>query len=1024
MNQWTSPDQFYEIRDKTIMKNGNRGRKGWIEEAKRAVWLAAIVFASVSAGVGLSWRTPELDLAARDWLLRSRGKIDPPAEIAIIAIDERSIARLGRFPWPRTLMARGLERISAARPKAITLDVLYSEPTTPDDDQALATAIARAGNVVVASQLTKTTSDNGEGRVVWLRPLPELESAAAGVGHVNVVPGHDGIVRASLLRQADDGGATLWAMAAETIRVAAREKGGELLETSGVAQIGAHRVPLYYEGDEVILGAESDGAHYERLRPARLHLDYVGPAGSFAGQTYSFSDLLEGKIEQDKLKDKYVLIGATAAALGDKMATPFTYAESDLDMRADELTPGIEILANSLSTILRDHFYREIPDWLMIAMAAVSAMSVYLSLNLLQGRREGVKQIAAMAGLASILWLTAYVAFTRWLIIFPLVPIVATGVAAAILSLLRRSLAVSAGIDARVSELALWDSRSSDEGGLSSPPPNDPMRVITRLSGAEAAAIVSYDRDGGRRLIACHGAAFRRPGPWTEDRAAAYSGLRALSQGESASGHFESGGGDHSLNRRFLALRLGERPDAEGNAEGELILDCATLPSDETLALCKEIAASFLTAGFQTGRWDGANSTWRRLSHLKWWPRGAAWKSHILARLQQRMISRSLFVERALRSIEDGLIIASADGCVTFANPRAAAILGAPERGLIGEDLFERLSESEEPQSGADSSYTPRETLFRLLVERSSVEREITVPAASGHGRPQRYILRLSAVGQDGASRGTAPALGIVATLSDMTRQYELQKAKNDVMALVSHEMRTPLTAIQGISEVLAKYEVEPQRRYEMHLAINDESKRLARIIDDYLDLTRLETGARPLRLESLCATQLLDRALLLLEPVAAQREIRIVRNFAPDLPALTADADLIARAVTNLLANAVKFSPPRHDVIVEAFAESDFLRVEVKDRGCGISPEAVPFIFEKFYRAPRPALPAHLSINDDDAPGAGLGLAFVRDIAHLHGGRVTVESEIGVGSVFTLRLPFLQEQFENHNAETACLNR
>jgi signal transduction histidine kinase len=386
------------------------------------------------------------------------------------------------------------------------------------------------------------------------------------------------------------------------------------------------------------------------------------------------------------------------------------------------------------------------------------------------------------------------------------------------------------------------------------------------------------------------------------------------------------------------------------------------------------------------------------------------------------MITRSLFVERALRSIEDGLIIATADGCITFANPRAAAILGVPERSLIGGDLFERLSESEQPQNGVDPASTPRETLFRLLVERSPVEREITIHMASGHSRPKRYILRMSAVSQDsGSAPATAPALGIVATLSDVTRQYELQKAKNDVMALVSHELRTPLTAIQGISEVLAKYEVEPKRRYEMHLAINDESKRLARIIDDYLDLTRLETGARPLRLEPLCVTQLLDRALLLLEPVAAQREIRIVRNSAPDLPALTADADLIARAVTNLLANAVKFSLPRHDVVVEAFAESGFLRVEVKDQGCGIPPEAIPFIFEKFYRAPRLPLPPLQE--DDDAPGAGMGLAFVRDIAQLHGGRVTVESEVGVGSVFTLRLPFLQEQFENQHVKTACLN-
>ncbi len=1003
------------------MENGNRGREGWIEGARRFAWLIAIVFASASIGVGLSWRMPELDLAARDWLLRSRGKIVPPSEIAIIAIDEASIARLGRFPWPRALMARGLELISAARPKVIALDVLYSEPTMPADDQALATAIARAGNVVVASQLTRATGDNGESRVVWLRPVPEIESAAAGVGHVNVVPGHDGIVRALLLRQADDEGAALWAMSAEAIRVADREKGDELRELPGAAQIGLRKVPTLSNGDEVVLGAQNDGSYFETLRPSRLHLDYVGPGGSFADQTYSFSDLLEGKIGQDKLRDKYALIGATAAALGDRLATPFTYAENGPGLRADDLTPGIEILANSLTTILRGRFYKELPDWLMIALAALAALSVHLSLTVFQGRREGVIQIAAMAGLTLSLWLIAYFAFTRWLIIPPLVPIIATGVAAALLSLLGRSLTVSAGLDARISELALWDSPLGESSGASpSPPSNDPTRVIARLSGAEAAAIVCYGRGGERRLVACYGAAFRPTKRRMTDRETAYPISRALSRDEPASDYFDLNGNDHSINRRALILWLSGRPGEAAPAAGELILayDDAERPGDDTLTLCREIAASILTAGVRISPLDGANSAWRRLSYLKWWPRGAAWKAHILAWLQQRMISRSLFVERALRSIEDGLLITTAEGRITFANPRAGAILGIPERSLIGGDLFERLSEAEQPQNGNDPAPAPRETLFRLLVERSPVEREITIHNASGHGRPRQYILRMSAVIHDhrgdprGASRGAegAAALGIVATFSDVTRQYELQKAKNDVMALVSHELRTPLTAIQGISEVLTKYEVEPQRRYEMHLAINDESKRLARMINEYLDLTRLETGARPLRLEPLCVTRLLDRALLLLEPVAERREIRIVRRFASNIPALTADADLIARAVTNLLANAVKFSPPRHDVIVEAFAENDFLRIEVKDRGCGIPPESIPFIFEKFYRAPR----SPLLEEEDDAPGVGMGLAFVLDIAQLHGGRVMVESEVGVGSVFTLRLPFIQGRFDN----------
>jgi len=246
--------------------------------------------------------------------------------------------------------------------------------------------------------------------------------------------------------------------------------------------------------------------------------------------------------------------------------------------------------------------------------------------------------------------------------------------------------------------------------------------------------------------------------------------------------------------------------------------------------------------------------------------------------------------------------------------------------------------------------------------------------------------------------------LGLVASLSDITRQRELQQIKSDVMALVTHELRTPLTAIQGMSEVLAQFEVDADRRRKLHLAINDEAKRLMRMINDYLDITRLESGATGLRRAPVHLAPLIERTLLLVDPVAAQRDIRILRRFAPGLPPLLADADLLARAVTNLVANAIKYSPAQTEVIVELRAdihiEGGGLRIEVTDRGPGIPAEARDRVFEKFYRVPRLA--------DADVPGTGLGLALVREIAELHGGRVMVESEPGVGSTFMLRLPFV----------------
>ena len=146
-------------------------------QAARQLWIIAIIIISTAVAIIVVWRVPGLNLAARDGLVRARGTLAVPDDIVIVAIDEASIKRYGRFPWARSLTAKTLDVIAAAHLKVIALDVLYSEPTNVTDDTALVTSIAQAGNVVTASQLIEI--NDGERRVVWLRPLPEIEKAAA-----------------------------------------------------------------------------------------------------------------------------------------------------------------------------------------------------------------------------------------------------------------------------------------------------------------------------------------------------------------------------------------------------------------------------------------------------------------------------------------------------------------------------------------------------------------------------------------------------------------------------------------------------------------------------------------------------------------------------------------------------------------------------------------------------------------------------------------------------------------------------
>ncbi len=811
------------------------------------MWAIAIIVVSMVAAMAVTWRAPGLSLYARDALARARGAMPPPPEVVIVAIDEASIKRFGRFPWPRSVMAQALDRIAAAQPKAIALSVLFSDPTVEADDAALAGAIKRAGNVVVAAQLIETPLRRAE----WLRPLPAIEQAAIGMGHGNVLTDFDGVARALTLRETDDEGNALWAMAVQTIRVGdgvSAPEGEEVRDVPDAVKIGSRRIPIEADSPIVTITSRDPNVEVKTIRASRLMIDYLGPAGSFAGASLSIADLIEGRVDAERLRGKYVLIGATAAAMGDRVASPFArYASEDGDQHG-ALVSGVEVLANALTTMLRSRFYQQTPDWIAALIAALVAAAVIGSLRLAQGRYELLRQLGALIGMIAVILLLSYFAFTRWLILPPLIPALAALTVAAPLALLRRALGASASLDARIVEL-------------------------TRES-------------------------------------ATLSPLKLRARGEA------------------------EKPSS----------------------------------------------------------RSAEAKADALAELQKRLLARTRFVDRALRSVEDGLIIADTSGIIAFANPRAARILGVGKEALPGSNLFGQLNWAETGNIFPDDArfeQAARESLARLYNQRESIEREIAING----GQVRYYILRMAAV----VDENEAP-LGIVATISDITRQRELRQMQTDVMALVTHEMKTPLMAIQGMSEALMKFDPDAAKRRVMSRTINEAAQRMKRMIDEYLDLTRLESGAAQPRFGFVRIQSLIEQNLLLLDPLAAQRKIKLKRALAANLPPLLADADLLSRAVTNLVANAIKYSPPNTEITVSASAGGDTILVAVADQGYGIPAEHRARIFEKFYRVPR--------AEDADAPGAGLGLAMVREIAELHGGRVTVESEAGAGSTFTLRLP------------------
>ena len=885
----------------------------------------AIAVVSAALGILLAWRAPGLDRYAADWLMRMRGPLPTPSDIAIVAIDEPSIGRLGRFPWPRQTLAQAVQRISAGRPKSIAIDVLFADPTTPDQDQALASTIRAAGNMTIAAQMVETNSGGSE----WLMPIASIAEAAAATGHVNVLAESEGVGRELLARMADSNGRSLFALAIEAVRLGDRVSSRSVIDNGRALIVGRRVIPLE-SGDPVAMLKHTAGAPPESMRAGRMAIDYIGPTNSFAPATYSIADVIDGRVPPSTFEDRYVLIGATAASIGERFASPFVHASDASGNQHGTLMPGVEVLANAVNTILRERFYSRPGDAATLLVALLIALVTLAALRTAQGRFALLKQLTVLAAVALLFILGSVLAFAKVLWIAPVVPGLVSFASAGVLGLLRRSLLISSRLDRNIADVARASSQFVGDAG-----PDEAAAAISRLANASAVSIYSCEGGRPKQLVARYGPPLPADG--------------------------------------------GRSTDVESLASGAGLLVVASDPSrppaQETWRACTAIAEDCLARQGDKPRTNPSPAI----------PKGLEDKAEMLGSLNSRILRQTQFVSQSLRSVEDGLLIASADATIRFANPAAGEALGSTPEGLIGRNLLERIADC---TTGLIRD--PAEALCRLLVDRSPIETEIATRGA----RPRYFLLRLAPV-----PSSSGVVTGIVASLADITRQKELHQTQREVMSLVSHEMRTPLSAIQGMSELLTTYELPPERRRELNIAINDEAKRLTRMITQYLDLARLESGVLTPRLAPVRLEAVVDRTLMMLEPLANARGIAVTRTSTAGLPPVLADAELFARAAENLISNAIKYSPAGTSVLV-ALHQTDPARVqfEVKDQGYGIPEPDVDRVFEKFYRVPRP--------QDADVPGTGLGLALVKEIAELHGGSVTVVSKVNVGSTFTITLP------------------
>ena len=352
-----------------------------------------------------------------------------------------------------------------------------------------------------------------------------------------------------------------------------------------------------------------------------------------------------------------------------------------------------------------------------------------------------------------------------------------------------------------------------------------------------------------------------------------------------------------------------------------------------------------------------------------------------------------------LEATADGIVGIDTDGRVTFVNPAASLMLvpGGEGQGSSRADALVAFESAREALSPVLMS--GREVVAREL---DLVRRDGTTLPAEVSARPVKD------------EEGTV--VGGVFSIRDITKRRELDRMKSEFVATVSHELRTPLTSIRGALGLIAgghfgKLAEKGERMLDIALKNTD---RLVRLINDILDIERIESGVVTLERTTCNAGDLLLAAVETLRPLAAKRELRLAASPA-DIP-MSADCDRITQVLTNLIGNAIKFSEPESSIDISVEREGTEARFRIRDHGRGIPGDKLESIFERFQQVD--------SSDAREKGGTGLGLPICRSIVALHEGRIWAESTLGVGSTFSFTLPCLPADSGSLPPETAHFTR
>jgi len=351
------------------------------------------------------------------------------------------------------------------------------------------------------------------------------------------------------------------------------------------------------------------------------------------------------------------------------------------------------------------------------------------------------------------------------------------------------------------------------------------------------------------------------------------------------------------------------------------------------------------------------------------------WKKYNSALVEKKQ------TDAVIRSVAEGLVVVGPDGKVLMMNPAAEKLLGVSKKEKVGKPINEDL----------------REEQLITLTKKNNETGGKEIEFASESDETKRILRASSAV----IENENGETVGMVSVLSDITRQKELERMKTGFVASVSHELRTPLIAIdKSLQLILSKTTGPLSETQEQFLTIAERNlKRLSRLIDDLLDMSKLEAGKMTLNRQPAAMAKIITDSVFAMDNWAKSKSVTIAQNIDEHMPDVNVDADRVTQILNNLIGNAIKFTPAQGTITVSAKAKKPGeIEVSVRDTGIGISAENLVKVFDKFYQVGERV--------STDISGTGLGLSIVKELVELHGGKIWVDSEKGQGAIFTFILP------------------